>query len=102
MQVFELRKQISAKGKQEITKEQREYWLRQQLRAIQDELGETTPEKAEVGELRRRMSEVELPDAIRKEAERELSRLERLPSAAPDFQVTRTYLELMLELPWQK
>jgi ATP-dependent Lon protease len=102
VRVLELRNQITSKAQEVITKEQREYWLRQQLRAIQDELGETTPEKAEVGELRRRMSEVELPEAIRKEAERELSRLERLPSAAPDFQVTRTYLELMLELPWVK
>ncbi|HEX3150620.1 MAG TPA: endopeptidase La [Gemmataceae bacterium] len=102
VRVLELRNQITSKAQEVITKEQREYWLRQQLRAIQDELGETTPEKAEVGELRRRMSEIELPEAIRKEAERELSRLERLPSAAPDFQVTRTYLELMLELPWQK
>ena len=76
--------------------------LRQQMQAIQDELGEKNPEKAEVEELRRRLTEADLPDEVRKEAERELTRLERLPAAAPDFQVTRTYLELVLELPWQK
>ena len=85
-----------------MSKQQREYMLRQQMRAIQDELGEKSPEKAEVEELRRRLDEADLPDEVRKEAERELTRLERLPAAAPDFQVTRTYLELVLELPWKK
>src|SRR5207244_3661240 len=74
----------------------------QQLRAIQEELGETSPEKSQAAELRERLSKADLPDEVRKEAERELSRLERLPSAAPDYQLTRTYLELVLELPWRK
>jgi ATP-dependent Lon protease len=102
IQVLELRNQIASKAQAEMTKEQRDYWLRQQMRAIQDELGETSPEKAEVQELRRRLAEVDLPDQVRKEAERELGRLERLPAAAPDFQVARTYVELILELPWKK
>jgi ATP-dependent Lon protease len=102
MRVLELRNQIANKAQAEISKEQRDYWLRQQLRAIQDELGETQPEKAEVGELRERMEKADLPDHVLKEADRELKRLERLPSAAPDYQVTRTYLELVLELPWKK
>ena len=76
--------------------------LRQQMRAIQEELGEQTPEKAEVEELRHRLKEAELPENVRKEAERELRKLERLPSAAPDFQVTRAWLELVLELPWTR
>jgi ATP-dependent Lon protease len=100
-QVLELRNQITNKARTEIGKEQRDYLLRQQMRAIQEELGETTPEKAEVDALRQRFSEAKLPDEVRKEAERELRRLERLPSAAPDYQVTRSYLELVLELPWQ-
>src|SRR5262245_39503508 len=100
--VLELRNQVASKAQQEMSKEQREYWLRQQMRAIQDELGEATPEKAEAGDLRRRLLEADLPEVVRKEAERELNRLERLPPAAPDFQVTRTYLELILELPWKK
>ena len=72
------------------------------MRAIQDELGETSPEKAEVQTLRQRLNEADLPEHVRKEAERELGRLERMPAAAPDFQVTRGYLELILELPWNK
>jgi ATP-dependent Lon protease len=85
-----------------MTKQQRDYFLRQQMQAIQQELGESTPEKAEVEELRRRLTEADLPDEIRKEAERELARLERLPQVAPDFQVIRTRLDLILELPWKK
>jgi ATP-dependent Lon protease len=100
-QVLELRNQITNKARTELSKEQRDYLLRQQLRAIQEELGDTTPEKAEVETLRLRFNEAKLPDEVRKEAERELRRLERTPAAAPDYQVTRTYLELVLELPWQ-
>ncbi len=99
--VLELRRQIASKAQTEIGKEQRDYMLRQQLRAIQEELGEKNPEKAEVEALRQRLAEAKLPDEVRKEAEHELGRLERLPAAAPDHQVTRTHLELLLELPWQ-
>jgi ATP-dependent Lon protease len=102
VQVLELRRQIASKAETEINREQREYMLRQQLRAINEELGESTPEKAEVEALRQRLQEADLPDDVRKEAERELRRLERLPAAAPDFQVTRAYLDLILELPWRK
>lgn len=102
VQILELRHQIASKAQTEMGKEQREYFLRQQLRAIQDELGDQHPEKAEAAALRKRLSEADLPDEVRTEAERELGRLERLPSAAPDYQLTRTYLELILELPWKK
>jgi len=102
LQVLELRQKINTQAQREIGKEQREYMLRQQLRAIQEELGETSPEKSQAAELRERLSNAELPDEVRKEADRELSRLERLPSAAPDYQLTRTYLELILEIPWRK
>ena len=102
VQVLELRKKISSQVETEMTKQQREHMLRRQMEAIQSELGEKSPEKAEVEELRRRLTEAELPDDVRKEAERELTRLERMPAAAPDFQMTRTYLELVLELPWKK
>jgi ATP-dependent Lon protease len=102
VQVLELRNKISTQAQNEMSKQQREYMLRQQMRAIQEELGETNPEKAEAAEVRRRLAEADLPDEVRKEAERELSRLERLPPAAPDFQVARTYLDLILELPWKK
>jgi ATP-dependent Lon protease len=101
-QVLEVRNQIASRAQTSMTKEQRDYFLRQQMRAIQEELGEQQPEKAEVDVLRDRLKEADLPDNVRKEAERELDRLERMPAAAPDFQVTRTYLELVLELPWKK
>jgi ATP-dependent Lon protease len=102
VQVLELRQKINTQAESQMTKQQREFVLRQQLQAIQEELGEKSPEKSEVDELRRRLAEADLPDEVRKEAEREMNRLERLPAAAPDFQVTRTYLELVLELPWKK
>jgi ATP-dependent Lon protease len=102
VQVLELRKKISTAAETEMTKQQREYMLRQQMQAIQEELGEKNPEKAEADELRRRLTEADLPDDVRKEAERELNRLERLPPAAPDYQVIRTYLDFILELPWKK
>ena len=102
VQVLELRQKIASQAQTEMSKQQREYMLRQQLRAIQAELGETDPEKAELDELRQRLAEADLPEEARKEAERALGRLERLPPAAPDYQVTRTHLELILELPWTK
>jgi ATP-dependent Lon protease len=102
LQVLELRHKIANQAQSEMGKEQRDYMLRQQLRAIQDELGEKNPEKAEIEELARRLAEADLPDNVRKEAERELRKLERLPAAAPDYQLTRGYLELVLELPWKK
>jgi ATP-dependent Lon protease len=101
-QILELRNQITSRAQTEMGKEQRDYLLRQQLRAIQDELGEKSPEKAEVDELRQRIAETDLPDNVRKEAERELNKLERMSPMAPDSQVTRSYLELIMELPWKK
>ena len=101
-QVLELRQKINTQAQTEMTKEQRDYMLRQQMRAIQEELGEKNPEKADVELLRQRLAEADVPDEVRKEADRELNRLERLPPAAPDYQVGRTYLELILELPWRK
>jgi ATP-dependent Lon protease len=100
-QVLELRNQIAGRAQTVISKEQRDYMLRHQLQAIQQELGETNPEKAEIELLRERLAKAKLPDDIRTEADRELRRLERIPSASPEHQLTRTYLELLLELPWQ-
>jgi ATP-dependent Lon protease len=102
VQVMELRSKIADEAQSEMGKEQREYLLRQQLRAIQQELGEQSPEKAEVDELRERLKKADIPELVRKEAERELDRLERLPSASPDRSVLQSYLELVLELPWKK
>ena len=73
------------------------------MKAIQKELGEDEGgERAEAEMLRERLGQADLPDDVRKEAERELRRMERLPAAAPDYHVIRTYLEYVLELPWLK
>lgn len=102
IQVLELQTKIATAAKTEMGREQREYLLRQQMRAIKEELGETDGEAAEVAELRTRFEELDLPEEVEKEAERQLNRLENLPAAAPDFQVTRGHLELILELPWNE
>jgi ATP-dependent Lon protease len=101
LQVLELRQKIASQAQNEMGKEQREYLLRQQLRAIQGELGETNPDRAEIQDLRDRLISANLPEEAHKEVERLLGRLERLPPAAPDYQITRTYLEFVLELPWR-
>lgn len=102
LQVLELRQKIASNARDEMSKEQREYMLRQQMRAIQQELGEKDAEKAETEMLRERFEKTALPEEAKKEVERELARLERLPAGAPDYHVTRTYLEFVLDLPWGK
>ncbi len=100
--VLEIRNKISNQAQEELGKAQRDYILREQMKQIQKELGDTEPEQAEALLLRERLEKAELPEDILKEAERELRRLERLPSAAPDYNVIRTYLEWILDVPWNK
>jgi len=100
LQVLEVRQKIASQAESEISKEQREYHLRQQLRAIREQLGEGDEGKSGVADLRKRLDEVKLPEAVRKDADRELSRLEGMNTASPDYQLTRTWLELVAELPW--
>ncbi|MBL8219932.1 MAG: endopeptidase La [Bryobacterales bacterium] len=102
VQVLELRNKITTEARTEINKEQREYLLRQQLRAIQAELGDKGGDAAEAETLRESLAKADLPDDVRKEAERELKRLEKLPNSSPDYHVIRTYLDFVLELPWRK
>ncbi|MGI8962516.1 MAG: endopeptidase La [Bryobacteraceae bacterium] len=102
LQVLELRQKIASTARDEMSKEQREYLLRQQLRAIQQELGEKDGEKAELELLRERFEKANLPEEAKKEFEREMGRLERLPAGAPDYHVTRSYLEFVLDLPWNE
>ncbi len=83
-----------------MEKGQREFVLRQQLKAIQEELGEQDPAEAEVDELRSQLSALDLPEGVRKQVDRELGRLEKLPQAAAEHGVIRTYLEWMAALPW--
>ncbi|HZN06716.1 MAG TPA: endopeptidase La [Pyrinomonadaceae bacterium] len=103
LEILQLRSKIASEAQTEMDKAQRDYVLRQQMRAIQKELGEDeTGEGAEAELLRERLEKAELPEEVRTEAERELKRLQRLPPAAPDYHVIRTYLEFILELPWLK
>jgi ATP-dependent Lon protease len=101
--ILQIRSKVANEAQEEMNKAQRDYILRQQMKAIQKELGEDeSGERAEAEMLRERLEKTELPDDVRKEAERELKRMERLPNAAPDYHVIRTYLEYVLELPWLK
>jgi ATP-dependent Lon protease len=100
--VLELRKKIASQAQAEMSEEQRRYLLRQQLRAIEQELGEGDSDKAAVSELADRLQQADLPEAVRTEAEREMQRLGRIPPASPEHQLTQSWLELVLELPWNR
>lgn len=98
--VRELQQQIASDAQEKISKSQREYILREQLKSIQRELGEENAEQAEIQELRNQLEAAQLPEEARKEAFRELSRLERLPAISPEYGMIRTYLDWMVSLPW--
>jgi ATP-dependent Lon protease len=100
--VAELRNKITEEARTEMSKDQREYLLRQQKRAIEQELGEKNSDQAETEVLREKVAKADLPEDIRKEAERELGRLEKVNSASPEHNVIRTWLEYVIELPWNK
>ncbi len=100
LEVFELGTKIQSQVQSELDKGQREFFLRQQLKAIQNELGESDPEHAEIQELRERLEALDLPEGVAKAAFRELGRLERLPAAAAEYGVIRTYLDWIATLPW--
>jgi len=103
LEIMQIRSKIATEAQTEMDKSQRDYVLRQQMKAIQKELGdEDSGEKAEAAQLRERLETADLPEDVRKEAERELKRMEALPQSAPDFHVIRTYLEYILDLPWRK
>ncbi len=96
--LLELKGKIESAAQQEMTDAQRQYFLRQQLKAIQDELGEG--EKPEAQELRQRIAEAKLPEAVQAVADRELGRLERMTPASPEYQMIRTYIDWVLDVPW--
>ncbi len=104
LEIMQIRSKIATEAQTEMDKSQRDYILRQQMKAIQKELGddEGGGEKAEAAQLRERLETADLPEDVRKEAARELKRMEALPQSAPDYHVIRTYLEYVLELPWKK
>jgi ATP-dependent Lon protease len=100
LEVLELGRKIQSQAEESMGKAQREYFLREQLKAIQRELGELDSELGELGELRERIVKAGLPPEAQREADREIARLERIPSASPESSVIRTYLELIVALPW--
>jgi ATP-dependent Lon protease len=99
-QVLELGAKIQSDVQSDLEKNQREFFLRQQLRAIQEELGEVDEAQAEVTELRGRLEEAAPPEEVRRAAERELERLARLPPGAAEHSVIRTYIDWILAIPW--
>ncbi len=100
LEVLELGAKIQEDVRSDLEQGQREMFLRQQLRAIQEELGETDEAQAEVNELRERLAELDPPEVVRVAAERELGRLERLPPASAEHGVIRTYIDWILAIPW--
>jgi len=100
LEILELGKKIQSQVKGEMDKAQKDYYLREQIKALQKELGETDERTREVDELEFRLEEAGLPPHAMKEAQRELARLKRMPPTSPDHQVIRNYLEWMIELPW--
>jgi len=102
LEVLELGHQIQTQAQSEMEKTQREYYLREQLKAIQRELGEGDEQTVEIEEFRRKIEEAGMPEEAQREAQRELERLARLPTAAAEYGVIRTYLDWLVNLPWNK
>jgi ATP-dependent Lon protease len=100
LEVVELGHKIQSDIQREMEKNQRDFYLRQQLRAIQEELGETDPQQAETNELRKKIDDAKMPEDVKKAADRELDRLIKVPTASPEYSVIRTYLDWLVQLPW--
>jgi len=100
LEVVELGRKIQTEAQSELEKTQREYLLREQMKAIQRELGESSEQQMEVEEFRRKIEEAKMPEEAEKEARRELERLGKLPTAAAEYGVIRTYLDWLVNLPW--
>jgi ATP-dependent Lon protease len=102
LEVLELGSKIQSQVQSEVGKNQREYFLREQMKAIQKELGEGDDQTKEIEELEEKIEAAGMPEAVKKEAMRELDRLARMPVAAAEYTVSRTYLDWLVTLPWQK
>ncbi|MBW2038484.1 MAG: endopeptidase La [Deltaproteobacteria bacterium] len=102
LQILELGDKIQSQVKEDIDKTQREYYLREQLKAIKRELGEADEHSAELKELKEKIEEARMPEEARKAAEKELDRLSKMPPASAEYTVARTYLDWLVELPWSK
>jgi ATP-dependent Lon protease len=102
LDVLELEDEIQSRTKNEVDRSQREYYLREQMKVIQTELGEGDPWLAEVGELRTRIESVGLPEEVELRALKEVNRLTQMPSVSPEVGIIRTYIDWILELPWTR
>ncbi len=102
LDVLELEDRIHSKVQQELDKAQHEYFLREQMKVIQSELGEADAYTQEVNELREKVAEMELPDEVRARANKELDRLASMPPMSPEVGIIRTYLDWLIELPWSE
>jgi ATP-dependent Lon protease len=102
LEVLELGSKIQSQVQSEVGKNQREYFLREQMKAIQKELGESDDQAKEIEELQQKIDAAGMPEAVKKEAQRELERLAKMPVAAAEYTVSRTYLDWLVMLPWQK
>jgi ATP-dependent Lon protease len=102
LEVLELGSKIQSQVQSEVGKNQREYFLREQLKAIQKELGEGDEQAKEIEELRAKLEALGMPEAVKKEALRELDRLSKMPVAAAEYTVSRTYIDWIVALPWSK
>ena len=102
LEVLELGSKIQSQVQSEVGKNQREYFLREQMKAIQKELGEGDDQAKEIEEIRTKIDAVGMPDSVQKEAVRELDRLSKMPVAAAEYTVSRTYLDWLVALPWDK
>jgi ATP-dependent Lon protease len=102
LEVLELGSRIQSQVQSEVGKNQREYFLREQMKAIQKELGEGDEQAKEIEELRAKIESAGMPEAVKKEAVRELDRLSKMPVAAAEYTVSRTYVDWLIVLPWSK
>ncbi len=100
VELLEIKGEIESRAQKEMTDAQRQYFLRQQMKAIQTELGES--EGQEMVELRKRFEEAKLPEQIETAVNKEIDRLERMPAASPEYQMLRTYIDWVLDIPWTK
>jgi ATP-dependent Lon protease len=100
IEILELQEKIQSQVRSSIDKSQRNFYLQEQMKAIQKELGIDQGPEAEVAELKKRLDDAKLPEAVKKETDRELGRLQAIPQASPEYGVIRTFLETVAELPW--
>jgi ATP-dependent Lon protease len=101
MNMLETKRRIDKQVKGEMDKSQRDYYLRKQMDAIRKELGEEDSVEDEIAELRKKLGEIELPEEAYKTVDKEIKRLQRIPSSSPEYTVAKTYVDTILELPWK-